>query len=317
MEKQKKVTIICIAFNHEDWIFEALESVAMQDYYAKELLIIDNGSSDQTPAKIQEWVNQFTGLFPVKTIFNEEPRPYCSVFNAAFLQTDCDYVVDLSGDDVLYPDHLSLSIKQLKKDPNAAFCFSDAYLLSSSGAIRTFYKRNAFSELRENVELGNLYETLLRRNTICSATIVFNAKILKKEGGYDESLYYEDFDIQIRLTRKYPVVFSDHVGILKRVHPRSMSSQQYQRYISRMLPSTVKVCEKALELNQSEDENQALQERILFELKHALWSANFLAAKHLIELAEKLHTKNPRLAFYRWWSKIKVDLSWLYIHLTG
>lgn len=317
MEKQKKVTVICIAFNHEDWIVEALESVAMQDYYAKELIIIDNGSSDQTPKMIQDWVNSFTGLFPVKTIFNEDPKPYCSVFNSAFFETDGDYVVDLAGDDVLYPDHLSLSIKQLNKDSKAAFCFSDAYLLSSSGAIRTFYKRNAFSELMEEIEVGNLYETLLRSTAICAATMVFNAKILKKEGGYDENLFYEDFDIQIRLIRKYPVVFSDHVGVLKRLHPRSMSAQQYQRYISRMLPSTVKVCEKALILNQTEGENKALKERVLFELKHAMWSANFLAAAKLIDLAEKLHTKSIKLSLYKWWLKTRLDISWLYVHLTG
>ncbi|MCS5490116.1 glycosyltransferase family A protein [Algoriphagus limi] len=317
MEKQKKVTVICIAFNHEDWIVEALESVAMQDYYAKELVIIDNGSLDNTPQLIRDWVNSFTGLFSVKTIFYDDPKPYCSVFNSAFFESDGDYVVDLAGDDVLYPDHLSLSIKQLSKDPKAAFCFSDAYLLTSSGAIHTFYKRNTFSELVEEVEVGNLYETLLRRTAICAATMVFNAKILKKEGGYDENLFYEDFDIQIRLTRKYSVVFSDHVGVLKRLHPRSMSAQQYQRYISRMLPSTVKVCEKALELNQSEGENKALQERVLFELKHATWSANFLAAENLIHLAEKLHTKNLKLTLYKWWLKTRLDISWLYVHLTG
>ncbi|WP_026945370.1 glycosyltransferase family A protein [Algoriphagus marincola] len=317
MESLGKVTVICTAFNHEDWIWEALESVAMQDYHDKELVIVDNGSSDRTAERIKDWVSQYSGLFPVKTYFFEDTRPYCQTFNEVFAETNGDYLVDLSGDDVLYPDHLSLSIAQLSQDTEAAFSFSDAYLLESSGSITTFYKRNTFGELREKLHMGTIYETLLRRSIICAATMVFNAKIFRKESGYDESLYYEDFDIQIRMARKYHVVFSDHVGVLKREHEESMSANQYQRYFSKMLPSTVKVCEKALELNQSQDENKALLERVLFELKHALWSANFSAADQLIQMAERLHGKGLKLKLYKAWAKFKLDISWLYVSVTS
>ena len=60
--------------------------------------------------------------------------------------------------------------------------------------------------------------------------VVFNAQLLKADGGYDEELYYEDFDIQVRLARKHPVLFSDHIGVVKRLHHNSMSAAQYKRY---------------------------------------------------------------------------------------
>lgn len=316
MNDAEKVTVICIAYNHEKWIEETLESVKQQDYYAKELIVIDNGSTDQTAELIKAWTNQSSGHLPVQAFFFKEMQPYCRLFNEFLNKSTGQYLVDLSGDDVLYPEHLSTSIRELRNAPYAAFVFSDAYIIDEKSEVRTFYRRNSAGELKEEIELANLYETLIRRNFICSPTMVFNTAILRKEGGYDESLYYEDFDIQIRLARNYPVVFSDHMGVLKRKHSRSMSASQYERYQSQMLPSTVRVCSKIQQMNIYPEENRALGERILYELKHALWSGNFLSARELVGMGDQLGMKNLRFLFYKYWAKRKWDLSWLYLKLT-
>jgi glycosyltransferase involved in cell wall biosynthesis len=311
-----RVTVICIAYNHEKWIEETLESVKLQDYYSKELIIIDNGSTDQTPEIIRRWVSQQSGNMSVQTIFMEEEMPYCGLFNQSLGSLSSQYVVDLSGDDVLYPDHLSLSIDQLRKAPYAAFVYSDAYILTTDGEIKTFYKRNSYGDLEEEILQGELYETLIEHNYICSPTIVFNAKVLEKEGGYDSGLYYEDFDIQLRLARKYPVVFSDHIGVLKRQHSNSLSSSQYQRYKSKMLPSTLAVCVKVKAMNIHPEEDKALGKRILYELKHALWSANFEPAEGFVKLGEEIGLKGIRFAIYGYWLKRRFDFSWLYLQIT-
>jgi glycosyltransferase involved in cell wall biosynthesis len=316
MNDAEKVTVICIAYNHEKWIEETLESVKQQDYYSKELIVIDNGSNDQTSEKIKHWIDQRSGHLSVQFHHFKEPQPYCRLFNQFLNQSTGQYLVDLSGDDLLYPEHLSTSIRELKSAPFAAFVFSDAYLLDEKFQIKTFYKRSSAGELKEDIELSNIYETLIKRNFICSPTMVFNAAILRKEGGYDESLFYEDFDIQLRLSRKYPVVFSDHLGVLKRIHGNSMSSQQYQRYQSNMLPSTVKVCSKIRQMNLYPEENKALSERIQFELKHALWSANFDSARELVKMGEDLGLKGPIFLVYKIWAKKGWDISWLYLQLT-
>ncbi|MFN3997698.1 glycosyltransferase [Algoriphagus sp.] len=316
MESTGLVTIICIAFNHEEWIEETLESVLRQDYYQKELIVVDNGSTDGTAEKIKNWVNRSSEHLPVEAIFYEEMQPYCQLFNQILSRINSQYVVDLSGDDVLYPDHLQSSISELKMVPYAGFVFSDAYVLDQMGEVTTFYKRNLSGDLIEEIELSNIYETLIQKNLICSPTVVFNTTILRREGGYDESLYYEDFDIQVRLSRNHPVVFSNHIGVLKRKHNKSMSAGQYQSYHSKMLPSTVKVCSKILGMNIYPEENQALKRRILYELKHSLWSANFDSAKDLVDLGNELGIKNLRFLFYKLWASLRWDISWLYMKLT-
>lgn len=316
MKDSEKVTVICIAYNHEKWIEETLESVKQQDYYPKELIVIDNGSTDQTLKKIKHWIGLQEEYFQVRYFHFPQVQPYCKLFNQFLELATGDYLVDLSGDDLLYPEHLSESIRELKGEQKAAFVFSDAYLIDEKSRIRTFYKRNSAGELYEELELSNLYETLIKRNLICSPTMVFSTEILRKEGGYDEELYYEDFDVQLRLARKYPVLFSNHIGVLKRIHDNSMSSKQYQRYQSRMLPSTVKVCSKILEMNRTPEENIALTERIRFELKHALWSANFESAKELVNMGITLGMKDFEFIFYKIWTKNRWDISWLYPRLT-
>lgn len=316
MTTSDRVTIICIAFNHQEWIEETLESVKMQDYYAKELIIVDNGSKDNTKEIIKNWVNQSSGMLSVQTVFIDESQPYCQLFNDMLAKVNGQFVVDLSGDDVLYPDHLSKSVEVLSKDPTAAFVFSDAYILEPDGVVKTYYSRSVSGELEENIEMDTMYETLIQSNRICSPTILFNATILIREGGYDSSLYYEDFDIQLRLARKYALLFSDHIGVLKRKHSNSLSASQYQRYQSKMLPSTVVVCRKIQQMNRQESENKALGIRILYELKHALWSANFQAAEDLISIGEEIGLKKFTFELYKFWIKMRWDLSWLYLKLT-
>lgn len=316
MKTSNTVTIICIAYNHQDWIGETLNSVKMQDYNAKELIVVDNGSKDKTKEMIQKWVNQSSGKLSVQTVFIEESQPYCQLFNDMLAKVNSQYVVDLSGDDVLYPDHLTKSLEVLKLDPTAAFVFSDAYILEPDGVVKTFYKRDLSGELKEEIELSVMYETLIRSNRICSPTIVFNAPILIREGGYDSSLTYEDFDIQLRLARKYPLLFSDHIGVLKRKHSNSLSASQYQRYYSKMLPSTVVVCRKIQLMNTQESENKALGVRILYELKHALWSANFQAAEDLVSIGKEIKLKKISFILYKFWLKMRWDLSWLYVKIT-
>ena len=305
-------TIICIAYNQEEWIEETLESVREQDYNFRELFVVDNGSQDKTAEKIQAWVNQNSTQLSVHTILLKEPKPYCRLFNEVLNKSKGRFIVDLSGDDVLFPDHISQSVRALQQAHYAAFSFSDAYLLDGRAEITTFYKRNTAGELVDEIELSNLYEVLIRKNFICSPTVVFKAEILKKEGGYDESLYYEDFDIQIRLARKYPVIFSDHIGVLKRKHGSSMSASQYRRYDSPMLPSTVRVCSKIETLNTFPEENKALGKRVMHELKHAVWSANFDPAQELVEMGKRIGLKGLRFKFYSLWAKKEWDISWLY-----
>jgi len=306
------VTIICTAYNHEVYIEQALDSVLAQDYPKLELIIVDNASQDRTKKIIENRTLVNPNKIPIQKIFRVDPLPYCASFNDAFLLSKGKYFIDLSGDDSLQPDHIRYSVDKLESNPDAVICFSDAYLKKGKGQLKTFYPRDKEGHLQSTVMQGDLYEKLVKKHIILSVTMMVRSETFKSIGMYDESLSYEDFDIMVRLAREHPFDFSDHIGVVKNIHSKSLSSGQYRTRNSIMLPSTLKVCYKIKAMNRTEGEDKALKERVIFELKHTLFSANFDVAEGFLELAKSLGASGLVFWIFRIWAKNQWDISGFY-----
>lgn len=303
-----KVTVICTVYNHEAYIEEALDSVKNQTYPSIELFIIDNGSADQSKQKISDWAGENSKILP-RLILREEVINYCASFNEALFQSTGEYIIDLAGDDILLPGHIEASLCLLAKYDEAAASFSDAEL-EDRGEISLFYEKSKFDPPTQS--LGDIYINVISQYCISTVTLVFRAAHLKAIGGYDENLVYEDFDVLCRLARKHSFCFSPHVGVRKRILPNSFSANQYATRKSTMLQSTLGVCRKISEMNITENENEALYSRVMYEAFHALGSANFEVAKGFLDLASQINPRSPKLAAFKLWQKIRLDLSPIY-----
>ncbi|MFD2202761.1 glycosyltransferase family 2 protein [Shivajiella indica] len=306
------VSIVCTAYNHEDFIELVLDSVLAQNYPKLELILVDNGSTDQTKNIIENWFLKNRHKIPIFKIFRAESWGYCASFNNAFLQSSGKYFIDLSGDDVLEINHIKYSVAKLEAHPEAVVCFSDAYLKKSGDKLKTFYPRDKNGMLKIPVKQGDIYEELVSSHILLSVTMVVRSDTFKFIGMYDEGLNYEDFDIMVRMSRNHPFVFSDHIGIVKNIHSKSLSAGQYRAKNSIMLPSTLKVCQKIKAMNRSKEEDDALKVRVLYELKHALFSANFEVASGFIDLAKNLGASGFNFFLFRLWEKHQWDLSSVY-----
>lgn len=309
------VSIICTAYNHEDFIENTLNSVLTQNYPKLELILVDNGSSDKTKEIIEHWCSKQKGKIPTQKVFRSDAMPYCKSFNSAFNLSKGKYFIDLSGDDALLPDHISASVGVLENNPDAALCFSDAYLKKSGNELKTFYPRDQKGRLQNPVIQGDVYQYLVSKHIILSVTMVVRTEFFQSIGMYDESLSYEDFDIMVRLGRDHSFVFSDHIGLVKNIHSGSLSAGQYRAKNSIILPSTLKVCQKIKVMNRNKEEDLALKKRVMFELKHALFSANFEVAEGFLEMAKSLGASGLKFWLFRLWGKSQWDISNLYVKL--
>ncbi len=305
------VTIICTCYNQADYVFDALNSVINQSYAPLELIIVENGSKDRSKEVIQDWIWLHDYFKPAKVFFHPEPLGYCSAFNFALLSASGKYILDLSADDLLLTHHVENAVKALERSHAGAY-FCNALLSFEDGSQRVFHEVGENEKVRVEVPEGDLYELLIMKYAICSATLVFRTKALKAMGGYDESLTYEDFDIMVRMARQHRFVFGDLVGIKKRILSQSFSSSQYKAKQSVMLPSTYKVCRKIQLMNRSAKEERALLERVMYECKHALASANFDVAGDFLELARELSANHLTFWLYVCWQRMKLDLSYWY-----
>lgn len=307
------VSIICTCFNQGKFVRATLDSVAQQSYENVELIVVDNGSSDGSVEKIKAWIEANDRKNFTLTFFHESRLNYCRVFNEALNQSKGDYVIDLAGDDCLYPDHVARSVMAFRHQPSAAVCSSNAHLSrEGSQLMPTFFPTDSIGKTIGWKPEGDIYLDVIKKYCVCTPSMVFNAELLKKEGGYDENLVYEDFDVIARLSRKYSFIYSDHIGVRKRLHNQSFSAKQYSRKDSEMIWSTLEVCEKLAGMNCREAEDHALVFRCLHEAKHALASANFEAGKRLLNLAKQVGTKGPKLWIYQIWEVLRLDLSFFY-----
>ncbi|WP_200976796.1 glycosyltransferase [Echinicola sp. 20G] len=311
--KTPLVSVIVVCYNQADFIMEALDSVRLQYYEQLEMIIVDNGSSDGSQEKIKTWLWMYGKEKSVPVFFHSQSINYCKAFNEALEITKGQYVIDLSGDDYLMPDHVEKSVFKLVNHQQVAVCSSNALLVDQKGKqIDSFFPMSVDGSTMGKVPEGDIYETVIRKYFVCTPTMVFDAKILKREGGYNEELVYEDFDVITRLSRKHSFIFSDHLGVRKRLHHQSFSKQQYKRYQSDILKSTFKVCQNIAIMNKSAEERHALIFRCMHEAKHALASANFEVAYRFLDLAEKLGASGIALKLYKLWHGTKLDLSHWY-----
>ncbi len=306
------VTVICTCYNQGEFVYEALDSVLHQSHPSIELIIIDNGSLDHSVQVIHNWVDLNKSKKYCTAVFHPETINYCKSFNQALKLAKGKYIIDLSGDDLLLPDHVTTAVEALEVG-NAAVYFSNAYIKDEkNGSLKTFYPVDNEGKLMKEVDSGDIYINVVQKNFLSAPTMVIRTEILLNEGGYDEELSYEDFDVIVRLARKYKFVFNEYLGVKKRLLKNSFAAKQYSIKNSIMLPSTLRVCRKIMMMNQTPKENFALRFRILFETKHALASANFQIVSGFLNLAEELGVSGTTYKFFRLWEKYRWDLSYIY-----
>lgn len=255
------VSVICVSYNHARFVVEALESVKQQTYTNIELIIVDDGSADESANTIRGWVNQNPHA---SFIHLRQNIGYTKAFNQAFQLAKGEFYIDLAADDVLLPDRIEKGVAAFHAKGNAyAIQFGDANFIDVDGK---FLSKHSDRFPHAQVPEGDLFEELIHRYFICSPTMLVRKSVLDELGGYDESLMYEDFDLWIRAGRHYKFFYLPEALVNRRIVPGSMSHTQYMRN-SKQLESTFKVCEKIFDLCRNNLERQALSKRILYEFR--------------------------------------------------
>ena len=115
MQKQDfpLVSVVIPAYNHESYVQKSLDSVAEQDYPNKEIIVINDGSMDETMLKIESWIqcNKLTQI----TFKNQSNAGIATTLNRLLELASGEYIALSSSDDYLLPGSLSKRIERLKK----------------------------------------------------------------------------------------------------------------------------------------------------------------------------------------------------------
>ncbi|WP_167546888.1 glycosyltransferase family A protein [Stieleria maiorica] len=195
------------AYNRAHLIGEALDSVACQTRVPDEVIVVDDGSTDDTVQVVQRWADR--NSFPIK-IIQQSNGGAASARNTAIRQTDADLIAPLDSDDVWVPDHVQILLQAFHNHPN---------LVVSAGNTKRLddlpqFKREAYGEeLFKKFEYdcddaglriirGSAFKSLLKGAYIQTSSCIFQRAAAVEVGLFDESLRsYEDQLFFLRLSR--------------------------------------------------------------------------------------------------------------------
>ena len=206
------VSVILPVYNGAQTISATLKSVFQQSIQDFELIIVDDGSTDQTLEVIS------TVDDPRLKVFSYPNAGVATTRNRGVAHASGKYVSFVDADDLWTPDKLALQLKALESTPDAAVAYSWTDYIDQEGRFIAEAQRVAFS--------GDVYAELLRRDFLESAS---NATIRRQAflacGGFDPSLSgAADWDLFLRLAKRYAFVAVPHPGVLYRLLSSSMSA---------------------------------------------------------------------------------------------
>jgi glycosyltransferase involved in cell wall biosynthesis len=285
------VTVICLCYNHERFVIDAIQSVLNQTYPSIELIVVDDASTDQS----QRVIGDMIMLHPKITYIPlDENKGNCAAFNIGLRAAKGEFIVDLAADDVFLPERIDRQVRFFENHGREyGVVFTDATYIDASGSKLNQH----FATLRKNgliskIPQGDVYADLLEKYFICAPTMLVRREVFDLLGGYDESLAYEDFDFWIRSARQFKYGYIDKALTLVRRTAHSLGTKLY-REGDLQAHSTYLVCEKAFRLNRTPAEQDALVIRVRYEFQQCVLTGNYKEAKLFFELLRKSNGTAP------------------------
>lgn len=277
------VSIICNCYNHAPYVLEALYSAVQQTYKNTEIIVINNGSADDSQKVIENYVAQHP---EIKFLDLKKTLPHTQAFNKAFRLSKGDYLIDLSGDDVLYENTVEKQLEFFKKqDTDVGLIFGNALHIDRFGQpMNTYFTVNEQNKVLDQSLFRTDYAKLLKGgHSMCAVSAMMKREQFEKLGGYDDALFFEDLDYWLRLSYEYKIAFLDEILIKKRHLDDSLGNQMlHQNRLTKKLNESLRrIYLKRIAIN-SADENRLLLKRIHYSAQKSIDQKNWQDAMKFI-----------------------------------
>ena len=198
----EEISVIIPTYNRCDLLKRAINSVIKQTVTPKEIIVVDNGSTDQTYQMV-------SSLFPEINYFIEKKRGVSAARNKGILESKSKWIAFLDSDDAWKPT-------KLEKQMEYSVFNQDKYRIIHTD--ETWYRNKKFlNQLKKHKKSGgNIFKNCLQLCCISPSSVVLKKQIFEEYGLFDENLEVcEDYDMWIRITSKEEVGFLDSPLVLK------------------------------------------------------------------------------------------------------
>lgn len=258
------VSTIVLSYNQSRFVVETLESVKAQTYKPTQLIIIDDCSTDDSVAVIERWLRET--LIDCTFIRHKKNQGICKSLNDSLAVAAGKYISMVASDDIWLPHKIAQQVEIMESQPDqVGVLYSDAFQIDERGHELPNMFIAAHRNLPEKPQ-GQVFNVLLEANFIPGMTTLIRRSCYDQVGLYDENLPWEDWDMWLRLARRYSFLYSPTPSAKYRYHENSLSHSDN----AVMLKGSFKIYFKQLGVGQLNEEQKSTA------IKAMLWSSEEL-----------------------------------------
>lgn len=212
------VTIGVPLYNHESYIVKCLDSLVRQTYRDIEIIVIDDGSTDDSFAIARKYLQSQT----LNTRYDITTRPnrgMCNTMNEIAKRAQGEFISFIGSDDYWMPEKILDQADYLHDNPDVA--------LVHSCSVRVDDTDQVIGEMNypKKIKAGYLFKDLVTgKAKINTTSHLYRCALFDSIGYYDPSFSFEDTDFWLRLTKEHKVGFIDKVHCGYRWHGENLSN---------------------------------------------------------------------------------------------
>jgi glycosyltransferase involved in cell wall biosynthesis len=279
------VSVVIPAFNHEKYVIRCLESLIEDGYPNLEVLLMDDGSKDQTYKIAQDWINRNGEKFHSTYLDRQKNKGIAATLNTLIERSKGDYLTLLASDDYLLPNGIEARVLSLDDRPEWLAVIGDCIVVDENGSKKF---NSGIEELHRGNKANLLNEKLIKTELIIKWSIPGPVMLVRRKafdqklgvGKYDETLHVEDRDYYLRLLAKNALGFINVNVSAYRMHKSNLSSNnQLNVIIAAIFRDLASSCKKNKKLFKGIDRFTLTMQSIIYKYKAKYTETNLVAYK--------------------------------------
>jgi len=197
-----KVSVIIPAYNRCQMLKQAVDSVLSQDFTDFELIVSDDGSTDNTQEMLRAYGNRIL-------VIRQENKGVSAARNRGIVSASGDLIAFLDSDDLWMPEKLSEQVAFFNANPDGLICQSEEIWIRNGVRVNPKKKHRKLS--------GMIFEASLLLCLVSPSAVMMRRSLFDEVGLFDETLpACEDYDLWLRIGCRYPIFLIDIPLIVKR-----------------------------------------------------------------------------------------------------
>ena len=212
------VSIIIPSYNSAMHLPEMLESIFQQIYQDFEIIVVDDGSTDDTREVLMEYRDRITYI-------HQKNRGSYNARNTGIRASNSPYIAFLDADDLWLPNKLERQFELMNSNPRLGLVFSDAEYFGGDGCMKdTYWKQRGCYDamVAESAMIQKPFSKLMETNFIMPSTVLLKKDCFSRAGLFDDSLrHVGDKDMWLRIALHDPIACVPVPLVMRYVHEYS------------------------------------------------------------------------------------------------